>query len=85
MAALSAPDRVAGNAEYLRLRNIERDPIECTKPNVKAAFDALDDFFNTNAAAINAAIPLPARTSLTTPQKARLAIAVLERRYLSGV
>lgn len=85
MAVLNAADRTAGHAEYLRLRNAERDPIECTKPNVKAAFDALDDFFNTNAAAINAAIPQPARGQLTTPQKARLAIAVLERRYLSGV
>lgn len=85
MAVLSAPDRLAGYVEYLRLRNDVRDPIECTKANVAAAFNALDDFFNTNATAINAAIPLPARTALTTPQKARLAIAVLERRYLSGV
>lgn len=85
MAVLSAADRLAGHVEYLRLRNEVRDSIECTKPNVKAAFDALDDFFNTNAAAINAAIPQPARSQLTTAQKARLAIAVLERRYLSGV
>lgn len=85
MTALTAPDRITGYQEYLRLRNAERDSIECTKANVKAAFDALDDFFNTNATAINTAIPQPARGALTTPQKARLAIAVLERRYLSGV
>lgn len=85
MAVLSANDRLLGAAEYLRLRNVVRDPIECTKPDVRAAFNALDDYFNTNAAAINTAIPLPARTSLTTAQKARLTIAVLERRYLSGV
>lgn len=85
MAVLNTADRLAGYIEYLRLRSDVRDAIECTKPDVVAAFNALDNFFNTNASAINTAIPLPARTSLTTSQKARLAIAVLERRYLSGV
>lgn len=85
MAVLSASDRLAGYIEYLRLRNQEKDGLECIKPDIKAAFDALDSYFNTNAAAINTAIPQPARANLTTPQKAMLAIAVLERRYLSGV
>lgn len=85
MAVLSAADRTAGCNAYLAERNIARDGMAEVKANIKAAFDALDDYFNTNASAINTAIPQPARGSLTTQQKARLAIAVLERRYLSGV
>lgn len=85
MAVLSPGDRNLGYSEFLRLRNDERDPVEVTKPDVLAAFNALDLFFSNNASTINAAIPLPARTALTSSQKARLAIAVLERRYLSGV
>ena len=85
MAVLSNNDRLAGYIEYLSTRNAERDPLELTKANVKAAFDALDDLMNSQQTAINAAIPQPARTALTTPQKAKLLIAVLERRYLSGV
>lgn len=85
MAVLPASDRVLGYVEYLRLRNLERDALEITKSNVKAAFDALDDWVNSQQSTINAAIPLPARTALTTAQKAMLLIAVLDRRYLSGV
>ena len=44
-----------------------------TKADIIAAAVALDDFFTSNAAAINSAIPQPARAALTTPQKAALA------------
>ena len=46
--------------------------------------NALDDFLVTNAAAINSAIPLPARTSLTTAQKARLLRWVVTYRFIKG-
>lgn len=85
MAVLSDNDRLAGYVEFLNLRNLDRDALEITKPNVRAAFDALDDWVTSQQATINAAIPQPARTALTTPQKAKLLIAVLNRRYLSGV
>ena len=55
-----------------------------TKADLRAAVDALDDFLNTNAAAINQAIPQPARSALTVPQKARLLIYVVERRSSEG-
>jgi hypothetical protein len=85
MAVLSDPDRLSGYQDFLRLRNEARDPVEVTKPNVLLAFNALDDFMSANTTAINTAIPQPARSALTTQQKARLLIAVLERRYLSGL
>lgn len=85
MAVLSADDRKAGTAEYLNQRNLERDAMEITKQDVHAAFSALDDWAAANQAAVNSAIPLPARNQLTTKQKAKLLIAVLDQRYLSEV
>jgi len=52
-----------------------------TKVDLRAAVDALDSFLDTNAAAINSAIPQPARGSLTTAQKARLLALVTLRRF----
>lgn len=84
MAVLSNNDRADCWATFMRERNAERDGLNLSKPELRAAVDALDVYFNDNAAAINTAIPQPARGALTTPQKALLAIAVLRRRYLSG-
>lgn len=55
-----------------------------TKADLRAAVDALDDFLNTNASAINQAIPQPARSALTVPQKTRLLVYVVERRLVEG-
>lgn len=55
-----------------------------TKAELRAAVDALDDYLNTNAATINTAIPLPARTILSSPQKAMLLNYVVLRRYGAG-
>ena len=81
MAIMTDADRFDCWAEYMR-RN--RDPIAVNKPDLRAAFNAIDQYFSDNAASINAAIPQPARANLTVPQKALLAIAVLEKRYLVG-
>lgn len=85
MASLSAGDRIAGNNTFMQERNAVRDSLELTKANLKAAYDAANTWADSVQAAYNSALPLPARTSLTTQQKAKLLIAVLERRYLSGV
>lgn len=53
-----------------------------TKPQLIEVVDALDDWWEaTGAAAANAAIPQPRRGILTSKQKARLFIALLEARY----
>lgn len=53
-----------------------------TKAQLRAASDALDQYFSDNAATINAAIPQPARGVLTSRQKALLAIHVIRARYI---
>lgn len=54
------------------------------KTNVRAAANALDNFFVANATAINQAIPQPARTEMTPEAKAILAAMLLEKRYVEG-
>lgn len=54
------------------------------KGDLAAAINGLDDYINANAAAINQAIPQPARANLTTPQKALLLMFVVAKRYLTG-
>lgn len=78
MAVLSDADRLAVWAQWMR-ENTEACGI--TKPDLRAAVDALDVFLDTNATAINTAIPLPARTTLTTAQKARLLAYVTLKRW----
>lgn len=85
MAVLSNSDRAAICAEYQRNVSDAREQFGAlTKVQLRAAFDGIDDFLNTNASAINTAIPTPARTVLTAPQKARLLVAVVQKRYLTG-
>lgn len=53
-----------------------------TKAQLLAVVNAIDDWWEaTGAAAANAAIPQPHRGILTTKQKARLFLALLEARY----
>lgn len=55
-----------------------------TKADLRAAVDAIDSYLNTNASAINSAIPQPARANLSTPIKALLMMFVVQKRYLQG-
>lgn len=52
--------------------------------DIADAASALDSYFDSNAVAINQALPLPFRTTATPDQKARLAIYVLRQRYVVG-
>lgn len=51
-----------------------------TKADLRAAIDSLDDWIEANQAAINQAIPQPARGALTLPQKTLLFCWVAMRR-----
>lgn len=79
MAVLSEADRAAVHRTYMQDERTEHGVL--TKADIRAAIDALDVFFDTNAATINAAIPLPARTVLTTAQKSRLVRYVIQKRF----
>lgn len=81
MAVLIDQDRFDVWADFMRQ---SFGDIGITKTELRAAVNALDDFMNTNAATINNAIPLPARTSLTTAQKAALLNFVVAKRYIKG-
>lgn len=51
-----------------------------TKPNVQAAIDAMDDFLETNSAAINNAFPSPFKATANASQKALIVAYVAMRR-----
>lgn len=83
MAVLNEANRFALWADYMR-NFPEGESCAVTKTELRAAVDGLDDFLNTNAANINAAIPQPARAALTIVQKARLLVWVIRKRYDIG-
>lgn len=86
MAVLSDDDRAAVNAEYQRELSDVREALgSLTKAELRAAVNAIDAFMDANAAALNSALPQPARGVLTTAQKARLLMFVIRKRYLTGV
>lgn len=84
MAALITQDRIDTWADFMRLISSEREPISITKTELRAAVDAVDDWLEANKTSFNSALPLPARTSLTAPQKARLLMIVVAKRHLKG-
>lgn len=77
MAVLPDEDRRRCFAHYMR------QPFGNTalsKSDLRAAFDAMDDFLNTNGAAINNALPTNAKNNLTGAQKATVLAYVAFRR-----
>lgn len=89
MAVLSDNDRFETLGEVMRKQNVIFSLADngfggLTKPDLLVAINALDDFLNTNASAVNQAIPQPARSTLTTSQKAALLTYVIHKRYLRG-
>ena len=85
MAVLPDLDRISVWADLMRKYSDDHLSIGIVKDDLRAAVDALDQYLSDNAATINAALPLPARTSLTQQQKAILLMYVVEKRYLAGV
>lgn len=85
MAVMSAAERAACSAELIReISSANQNPGAVTKADVRAAVDALDTWLNDNAATINLAIPQPVRAQFSTQQKARLLLAVIRRRFITG-
>lgn len=78
MAVLGDSERFEVWAQVMR----ELSMPGITKPELRAAVNALDTWLNDNAAAANAALPQPARGVLTVEQKAALLSYVIARRYL---
>lgn len=89
MAVLSESERAAVWRNVMRQAavNLRIEPGigTITKPELRAAIDALDTWMDDNAISANQAIPQPARSGLTTKQKAALLMYVIARRYLVEV
>jgi hypothetical protein len=81
MAVLSESDRAALWAAWMR-ENSESCGI--TKADLRAAVDAADAWVDANAASFNSALPLPARTTLSSAQKARMLALIVRRRFDVG-
>jgi hypothetical protein len=84
MVVLSAAARAAVTADLMDELSSERGHAVPLKAECRLMVDALDDFFNANQAAINTAIPLTARNTFSTSDKARAGAKVLMRRYVDG-
>lgn len=79
MAVLTTEQRLAFRDRIMRTPDC---PGGITKAQLAAAANALDDWWETTgAAAANAAIPQPQRGLMTTKQKARLFLTLLELKY----
>ena len=85
MAVLSNAERAAVSAEYQREISTAAEPCSIVKADLRAAVDAADAWVDSNASSYNTALPVAARTGLTSPQKARLLMFVVARRFLNGV
>lgn len=81
MAIMSDPNRAAATATFMQDKSKLRELLAgVTKADLRAAVNAIDQWIEDNTTAFNTAIPLPARTSLTTQQKSDLFVIVLRRR-----
>jgi hypothetical protein len=79
MATLSAQQQAEVNASFMHDETTTFGNI--LKADLLAAVVALDSYFDTNASAINQALPATARSALTMAQKSRLVRYVIEKRY----
>ena len=82
MATLTDEDRIE---VWARFQRENTEPLGINKPDLRAAFNGADDYLHTNAAAMNTAIPQPARAALSTAQKAHIYQLVIELRYRRGI
>jgi hypothetical protein len=80
MAVMDATNRLRTWAPAMRdwPRSIGMPGV--TKPELRAALNATDDWIEANQGSFNAALPIPFRTTATVPQKVFLFCYVAMRR-----
>ena len=84
MAVLTNEARAAVNQEIEDFLSSKWEGCSIGRQDLRAAVDALDSFFDANAAAVNDALPAAAKAGLTVSQKALVLMYVIKRRYLDG-
>lgn len=80
MAVMPDGDRAACSTALQRFFSQTASAVSITKPELRAAINAADDWADANAGAYNSAIPQPARSALTSDQKALVLAYVALRR-----
>lgn len=85
MATMDPGDIDAVHANHMRelSRLLENIP-GCVKGDLRAAAVAIDQWISDNAISFNSALPQPFRGAASTPQKVRLFVLILERRFKLG-
>ena len=78
MATLSEEDRVDTWARWMQ---DNADETSFTKPELRAAVDATDDWIEANQASFVAALPAPFRTQSSLEQKVQLFTYVTAKRF----
>lgn len=78
MGSLPDPGRIEAWADWMREN---ADPVGLTKAELRDAVNATDDWIEANQAAYNAALPVAARSILSTKQKALLFMFVASHRF----
>jgi hypothetical protein len=88
MAVLSSQDRFDLWAAYMRHDPIDLSntslPGDLSKVDLRAVANAMDQWVSDNAAAFNAALPEPGKSSMTAAQKSALFMYVVAKRYQRG-
>lgn len=84
MAVLTGPQRSAAHAEFMRELSKIRDVTGLTKPELRLAINAVDQWLEDNRSSYNQALPVAARTGLTAIQKSRLLTLMIRRRFGEG-
>lgn len=78
MAVLSEADR---QTVFTLFMQQAKGPFPILKTDVRAAVNALDDWYNANAPSANQALPPAARAGLTQADKALLSNLIVTQRY----
>lgn len=81
MAALTTEEREAARSGLVGRLGDEGWTTDLLKADFRAAVAATDDWIDANAASFNAALPQPARNTLTAREKALLFMLVADRRF----
>ena len=85
MAVLADADRQDLQKEFCSDLSNSRTVFNLLKPDLRAAINAIDNWIVANQASFNAAIPQPARATLTVDQKTELFMRVMARRFKTKV
>ncbi|HIJ72274.1 MAG TPA: hypothetical protein HPP87_13110 [Planctomycetes bacterium] len=82
MAQLSVENRDNIHKEFMLQTSARFEELGAlTKPDLKAAVDAIDEWVENNFASFNSAVPQMAREALSAKQKAQLLFMILKKRW----